>query len=535
MNTRLNTTGELERYLDQIKILEKQIEDIESRKQIDLRGQSRRVNSPVKGRDKDELRSRNEMEASRRTLDDTNYQETLRKTVLHKGNTVVRSRSDQDGRQTRRSMELFEDVELHDLDRESNACDDREVNMSQPYGDLVTEERSDSMSYEPRVIRTKEILRKKGDTEVNDIHDYIREKQHCLQREERRRSEMKRKEDLTRTADPRCDEYDGLMKNKSDVTTRCQRYEQPVANQIRMGYDTASNCKPYYIKPPRFDGKGCIEAHITQFNIAANRNKWTEEEKVDFMKISLSGEASNILKDIKEDISFEELTHRLKSRYGSLDQVEAYRVQLKSRRRKRGESLSDLMKDIRRLFTLAYTGPSNYLSDLTAKDAFVDALDDRELMIRVMEREPKNLEEAFKIAERMELYSKRVENTKRNEPEGKQKNKIRVAAVGDASHEMDMLVESQKAMQQQINTLVQMMQQQCRRNESSTKESTQSGVEGGSHQKIHNKDESNKRPTFNCFQCGQEGHMKSRCPENRNNRNRFYRNSTAKEANEANE
>ena len=96
------------------------------------------------------------------------------------------------------------------------------------------------------------------------------------------------------------------------------------------------------------------------------------------MKISLSGEASNILKDIKENISFEELEQRLKARYGFLDQVEAYRVQLKSRKRKRGESLSDLMKDIRRLFLLAYPGPSNYLSDITAKNAFVDALDDRD-------------------------------------------------------------------------------------------------------------------------------------------------------------
>ena len=42
------------------------------------------------------------------------------------------------------------------------------------------------------------------------------------------------------------------------------------------------------------------------------------------------------------------------------------------------------------------------------KDAFSDALGDKEFTIRVMEREPKSLEEAFKIAERMELYARKV-------------------------------------------------------------------------------------------------------------------------------
>ena len=48
-----------------------------------------------------------------------------------------------------------------------------------------------------------------------------------------------------------------------------------------------------------------------------------------------------------------------------------------------------------------------------AKDTFIDALGDKELTIHVMERELKSLEEAFKIAERMELYARKVK------PEGK--------------------------------------------------------------------------------------------------------------------
>ena len=513
MSKRLtNSTDDLEQYLEQIKTLKRQIENIEAHRRIDLREQNRRVEPPIREHHQMELRPRNKSE-----VNTTSRQAMTRKTTLDESRSDERGRVKEVGRQSRRSMQLFEDVDLEELDGTSDLIDGRSVNMSHPYEDLPDGEYSKRVFGEPRIMRTKETLRRNEKVDDDDVSDYIRGSRPFQQQ-----SGMGATYELV-----------GRTRNSLYPTNRSPRLEPPAMQHNNKRPDTTNDCKPYYIKPPRFDGKGCIEAYITQFNIVANRNKWTEEEKVDFMKISLSGEASNILKDIKENISFEELEQRLKARYGSLDQVEAYRVQLKSRRRKRGESLSDLMKDIRRLFLLAYPGPSNYLSDLTAKDAFVDALDDRELMIRVMEREPKNLEEAFKISERMELYSRRVDHTERNDSDGRQKNKIRVTAVNDANNEMSAIVENQKAMQQQINTLVQMMQQQYRQNAYVAREPAQSGEEGKSMQTTRNSQELNTRPTFNCFQCGKEGHMKSRCPENRNNRNRFTRNSHVKGETEA--
>jgi len=265
--------------------------------------------------------------------------------------------------------------------------------------------------------------------------------------------------------------------------------------------------KSYFVKPPKFDGKGCIESHLMQFKIAASRNGWSNEEKANFLKISLTGDASTVLKDVAEDVTYEELIFKLKQCYGSLDQVEAYRVQLKARRRKRGESLSDLMKDVRRLFLLAYPGKSNYMSDIAAKDAFVDALDDRELMIRVMEREPKTLEEAFKIAERMELYSRRVDNSDRSDMESKQRNnsnKVRAATVVEDKN-FKMLMENQTAMQQQIASIIQTMQQQSQQQQQA--------------QEYRQPVRASSQRAFNCYNCGQEGHISSRCPDRNNERN----------------
>ena len=47
-----------------------------------------------------------------------------------------------------------------------------------------------------------------------------------------------------------------------------------------------------YVKPPKFDGKGCIEFHLMQLKIAAS------QEKLDFLIISLTGGASSVLKDL---------------------------------------------------------------------------------------------------------------------------------------------------------------------------------------------------------------------------------------------
>ena len=160
-----------------------------------------------------------------------------------------------------------------------------------------------------------------------------------------------------------------------------------------------------FLRPPKFDGRsGFVESHLMQFDIAALRNRWDESEKIDYLKCSLTGDAAHILRDLPPEASWTEVVERLRQRYGSLDQVEAYRAQLKNRRRAPGKSLSDLLKDIRRLFLGGFPGPSNYMSDIAAKDAFINAVNDKELMIKIMEREPKTLDEAFKIAERLELY-----------------------------------------------------------------------------------------------------------------------------------
>ena len=76
-------------------------------------------------------------------------------------------------------------------------------------------------------------------------------------------------------------------------------------------------------------------------------------------------------------------------------------------------------------FILLHPDADSLRHDAITKDAFIGALEDKELTLHVMEREPKSLEEAFKIAERVELYARKVK------PEGKNgfESKLKVLVI----------------------------------------------------------------------------------------------------------
>ena len=250
------------------------------------------------------------------------------------------------------------------------------------------------------------------------------------------------------------------------------------------------------LKPARFDGRtGRVESHLTQFAIIAQRNGWDDREKADHLMCSLTGEASDLLRELAADSSYDEVVACLRQHYASLDQVEIYRAQLKNRRRRPGEPLSELMKDIRRLFLSAFPGPVNYMSDLAAKDAFISALGDRDLMVKVLEREPATLNEAFKVAERLELYQAIPEPGGRESKPGSAP-RVR-GTVADNDKLVKSLLETQRDLQKQLSSLHETVLQQ------STRAAALRAVDGAPSGKSR----------IVCHHCQRPGHIRPNCPD----------------------
>ena len=93
-----------------------------------------------------------------------------------------------------------------------------------------------------------------------------------------------------------------------------------------------------------------------------------------------------------------------KARFGSENQAEWFRAELRSRKRTKGEWLQKLYQDVPRLMSLAYPGESSVLSDIVGRDDYLETLDDQALRVRILEKEPNNLDDALKMASRMEAF-----------------------------------------------------------------------------------------------------------------------------------
>jgi len=126
------------------------------------------------------------------------------------------------------------------------------------------------------------------------------------------------------------------------------------------------------------------------------------------MKASLSGAAANVLWDTAEDKlnSLQKLVDVLATRFDSAETAERYRGELRTRKRRQGESLQSLHQDVQRLTSLAFRGPWSEAIDVIARDAFIDALLDVDLALKIREREPATLDETVKTAIRLESYSR---------------------------------------------------------------------------------------------------------------------------------
>ena len=184
--------------------------------------------------------------------------------------------------------------------------------------------------------------------------------------------------------------------------------ESLIANMTAIPSESSTPRINKQVKIQPFNGQTSMETFLAHFQLASDYNKWTPSDQLMHLKLNLTGSASNILWDITPDKTdtVEKLKAVLIARFGTSGFVERFRVELRTRRRQPKETLQELLSDIQRLTTLAFPGPVNQTTEILAKEAYIDALDDEDMAMKIREREPSNLEEAARIAVRLESYKR---------------------------------------------------------------------------------------------------------------------------------
>ena len=291
------------------------------------------------------------------------------------------------------------------------------------------------------------------------------------------------------------------------------------------------------IKIKHYDGNTPWEAFLIQFEIGARQNEWTEDQKMAQLQCCLSGKAAQVLwdTDMAEIATYGQLVERLERRFSSASQQERFVEELRSRRRRPGESLSDLHADIRRLFALAYGARVRNadLSEAIARDYFITSLDDPDLEIRVKEKDPAGLDDALKAAIRAEThlrtYERTAGKTNRGRVERQEKDNFRTRRVEEGNNRTESAREDENGrLMQQLMQQVAACQKQT---EEISKELRQMRLENerrlmsGTDKKVESSEDGRKghgacrRDIGMCHACGEKGHFRDKCPSRNDTKN----------------
>ncbi|KAI5754399.1 hypothetical protein M8J77_008276 [Diaphorina citri] len=182
---------------------------------------------------------------------------------------------------------------------------------------------------------------------------------------------------------------------KQDMNNRVKRIENQLASS---SFPVSVN--PIKFEPPVYDGQTAWQIFKRQFEAVCAGNMWSASEKTTALMLALRGPAADLIQTLSLDspVTYDELVRALERRFGDEHMQPVYRIQLRNRMQKSGESLQELHADIERLAYLSYSHSNPELLNLMACDAFVNAIADPELQLAVRLAGKKTTTEALAYA-----------------------------------------------------------------------------------------------------------------------------------------
>ena len=157
------------------------------------------------------------------------------------------------------------------------------------------------------------------------------------------------------------------------------------------------------------------DSWLSHFDDCAVINEWNDARKSQFLPVRMREAALLQLQSLSPDVrgDYTDLKRALRKKCVPKERIELHKAEFHARRRERNKKLPDFASSLRRPVGKAYPEAIPDLQDSLAKDQFIDALEDREIRMKIRESSPKTLDEAVGRALQMEaMYEAESRRTK---------------------------------------------------------------------------------------------------------------------------
>ena len=184
--------------------------------------------------------------------------------------------------------------------------------------------------------------------------------------------------------------------------------ETPATSSGTTAQAATSSNRPI-VMPEAFSAAGNEEwdSWLSHFEDCALINKWNNMRKAQFLAVRMRGAAL---------LKVQSLSPNVRGNYTDLKRTLCEKFVPKEFRvgcQERDEKIPDLASSLRRLFGKAYPEAIPDLQDSLTMDQFINALEDREIRMKIRESGPKTLDEAVSRALQIEaMYEAESRRTK---------------------------------------------------------------------------------------------------------------------------
>ena len=263
------------------------------------------------------------------------------------------------------------------------------------------------------------------------------------------------------------------------------------------------------VLPDMFSGEGNWEDWFDHFNNVAAVNKWTDEQKLLWVKVRLTGRAQTAFKKLSDadKESFEAATKALKDRFEPKSKKELYIAEFYARRKRKTEGWAEYGEDLRVLVDKAFPSLAADAKQLLALQHFMSQIENVQIAFAIRQRNPTTVEEAVRATLEFESYLQPKQRI--GHITGSTAESVNQVVTSDKEELLlktmsDILGRLEKLEMQMIPTSSPMPRQ----------------PQGQKQQSTPGRQPSSKSPTSTivCHKCGMEGHYARGCASKRNER-----------------